>query len=103
MGTVAAALEALVALVAADLTEDLIPEANRWQVKSIDFIASYANYYVNNGAVIAPQFGDAQTDAIASGALMRSYPDQEVIMLNVDTLGELGGGVHCATQQRPAT
>jgi agmatine deiminase len=31
------------------------------------------------------------------------YPDREVITLNVDTLGELGGGIHCATQQQPAT
>jgi agmatine deiminase len=57
---------------------------------------------VCNGAVIAAQFGDRQTDAIAVAALGRHYPGREVITLNVDALGEVGGGIHCATQQMPA-
>ncbi len=96
-----AALETHDALVAAGLKVDVIPEPNRRRVKSIDFVASYANYYVCNGAVIAAQFGDRETDAIAAKALSRHYPGREVITLNVDPLGELGGGIHCATQQMP--
>ena len=71
------------------------------QVRDPEFVASYANYYACNGAIIAAQFGDAQTDKIAKEALRRHYPDREVLMLNVDALGELGGGIHCATQQLP--
>lgn len=83
------------------LNIDIIPEPEKRRVKSIDFVASYANYYVCNGAVIAAQFGDKDTDAFAAEALSRHYPGREVITLNVDPLGELGGGIHCATQQMP--
>ncbi len=84
------------------LTVDVIPEPNQRRVQAIDFVASYVNYYVCNGAVIAPQFGDIETDAIAARALQRHYPGREVITLNTDPLGEVGGGIHCATQQWPA-
>jgi len=29
------------------------------------------------------------------------YPDREIVSLNVDPIGETGGGIHCATQQQP--
>lgn len=90
-------------LVEKGLDVEVIPEPNRPRVRSFDFVASYANYYVCNGAVIAPEFGDRETDAIAVDALARHHPDREIVTLNVDPLGELGGGIHCATQQMPAT
>jgi agmatine deiminase len=79
----------------------VIPEPVTQRVQSLDFVASYANYYVCNGAVIAAQFGDKETDRIAKHALRTQYPDRQVITLNVDPIGELGGGIHCATQQQP--
>jgi agmatine deiminase len=97
-----AALDTHDALEAAGLYIEVIPEPFKRRVKSIDFVASYANYYACNGAVIAAQFGDKQTDAIAKDALKRHYPNREVITLNVDALGDVGGGIHCATQQMPA-
>lgn len=96
-----AALETHDRLVAEKLDVEVIPEPVRRRVKSIDFVASYANYYACNGAVIAAQFGDGETDRIAVEALRRHYPDREVVTLNVDALGEVGGGIHCATQQMP--
>lgn len=96
-----AALDTYDALVAADLNVEVIPEPNRRRVKSFDFVASYANYYACNGAIISAQFGDPDSDAIAAEALARHYPGREVIALNVDPLGEVGGGIHCATQQIP--
>lgn len=72
------------------------------RVISPDFVASYANYYVCNGAVIAAEFGDRNADGTALQALQNAYPDREVVALNVDALGEVGGGIHCATQQQPA-
>lgn len=89
-------------LKSAGLQIEAIPEPNRRRVKSFDFVASYANYYVCNDAVIAAQFGDRETDQIAIEALARHYPGREVVTLNVDALGEIGGGIHCATQQMPA-
>ena len=88
-------------LVKSGLEVDVIPEPDFRRVKSLDFVASYANYYVCNGAVIAAQFGDKDTDAEAVAALKRHYPGREIVALNVDALGELGGGIHCATQQMP--
>ncbi len=86
----------------AGLGLDIIPTPTRPRVRHADFVASYANYYVCNGAVICAQFGDARTDEIAVDALQRHYPGRDIIALNVDALGELGGGIHCATQQWPA-
>jgi len=86
----------------AGLDVEVIPEPEYRRVNSWDFVASYANYYVCNGAVIAAQFGDSQTDRQAEDALRRHYPGREIVTLNVDALGELGGGIHCATQQMPA-
>ncbi|MEM9437305.1 MAG: agmatine deiminase family protein [Pseudomonadota bacterium] len=96
-----AALETHDILQAAGFEIEVIPEPNRRRVRSDDFVASYVNYYVCNGAVIAAQFGDQETDEIAADALARHYPGREVVMLNADNLGEIGGGIHCATQQQP--
>lgn len=79
----------------------VIPEPRTSRVTTADFVASYANYYVCNGAVICAQFGDRETDRIAEDTLRRLYPGRQMIMMNVDPLGEVGGGIHCATQQQP--
>jgi len=65
-------------------------------------VASYANYYVCNGGVIVGQFGDKETDPMAVSALGNHYSDREIVTLNVDALGEIGGSIHCTTQQMPA-
>lgn len=78
-----------------------LPEPRRPRIKSRDFVASYVNYYVCNGAVIAAQFGDRETDSDARSILQQLYPDREIVPLNVDPIGETGGGIHCATQQQP--
>lgn len=67
-----------------------------------DFVSSYINYYVCNGAVIAPQFGDKPADDEARETLAALYPGRKIVQLNIDALGASGGGVHCATQQQPA-
>lgn len=89
-------------LKAAGVRLDVIPEPEYRRVKGIEFVASYANYYACNGAVIAAEFGDRETDKIARKALARHYPGREIVTLNVDALGEVGGGIHCATQQLPS-
>ncbi|WP_269582342.1 agmatine deiminase family protein [Roseibium sp. Sym1] len=73
----------------------------RTRVRSDDFVSSYVNYYVCNGAVICAQFGDRETDIEAAETLGGLYPDREIVSLNIDPIGETGGGIHCATQQQP--
>lgn len=97
----AAAFDTYDALLRAGLSVDVISEPNQRRVQDEDFVASYANFYVCNGAVISAQFGDRDTDMQARRALQRHFPDREVIALNVDALGELGGGIHCATHEMP--
>lgn len=97
-----ASLETHDALQAAGINVDVIREPARPRVQSLDFVASYANFYVCNGAVMVAQFGDARSDRQAQAALKRHYPGREIIALNVDALGQIGGGIHCATQQLPA-
>jgi len=78
-----------------------VPEPVIRRSKQDDFAASYPNYYVCNGAVICAEYGDEETDTIAKNTLKELYPKREIVQLNVDALGEVGGGIHCATQQQP--
>lgn len=78
-----------------------VPEPVITRSKQDDFVAAYPNYYVCNGAVICAQYGDEETDTISLTTLKELYPKREVVQLNVDALGEIGGGIHCATQQQP--
>ena len=45
---------------------------------SHDFLATYMNYYLCNGAVIAPMFGDRRADAAARGLLGELFPSREI-------------------------
>ncbi|MFE4632427.1 agmatine/peptidylarginine deiminase [Streptomyces sp. NPDC056773] len=78
------------------------PDYNKIRSTNPDFVASYANYYVCNGAVISSQFGDSTADAAAKATLQRLFPGRVVVQLNTDSLGAGGGGIHCVTQQQPA-
>lgn len=66
-----------------------------------NFAAGYINFYVCNGALIAPEFGDARTDAAAKQKLQKVFPDREVVQINIDGIAAGGGGIHCTTQQEP--
>lgn len=79
----------------------VIPDPLNPRKRSPDFVASYVNYYICNDAIIASEFGDDVADAKARSILAAAYPNREIVMLNADALGELGGGIHCATQQQP--
>jgi len=59
---------------------------------------SYLNFYVCNGAVIVPFFGDSKDD-YARGLLAEHFPDREIIPLEARPLYLGGGGIHCVTQQ----
>jgi agmatine deiminase len=79
-----------------------IPSAVDVRSTRDDFFSGYANYYVGNGAVYTPQFGDAKADAHALATLTQLFPDRTVVSLDVDRIYENGGGIHCVTQQQPA-
>ena len=63
--------------------------------------ASYANFYVANGAVLVPTFNDPN-DRVALGILAQVFDDRPVIGIHaVDLVWGLGT-IHCLTQQEPA-
>ncbi|SPE37430.1 Porphyromonas-type peptidyl-arginine deiminase [Candidatus Sulfopaludibacter sp. SbA3] len=63
--------------------------------------ASYANFYVANGLVLAPTFNDP-ADRVALSTLARLFPDREVAGINCTELIWGLGALHCMTQQQPA-
>jgi agmatine deiminase len=60
--------------------------------------ASYANFYIANGLVLAPTFNDPN-DRVALAALARVFPDREVVGINCTELIWGLGALHCMTQQ----
>ncbi len=63
--------------------------------------ASYANFYIANGAVLVPTFNDPN-DRVALGVLAELITDRPVVGIHaVDLLWGLGT-IHCLTQQEPA-
>ncbi|MFE5534944.1 agmatine/peptidylarginine deiminase [Streptomyces sp. NPDC056492] len=69
--------------------------------KDSQFVDSYLNFHVVNGAVIAAQFGDAAKDGAAVRALAEAYPGREIVQIDVDRLMAGGGGIHCSTMHEP--
>jgi agmatine deiminase len=62
--------------------------------------ASYANFYIANGLVIAPTFNDAN-DRAALNTLAKCFPSREVVGIHCRDLVLGLGTLHCMTQQEP--
>lgn len=65
------------------------------------YCRSYVNFYIANGAVVAPAYGIAE-DAAVLATLGRAYPDRTIVPVALKNLFRGGGGIHCITQQEPA-
>ena len=63
--------------------------------------ASYANFYVANGAVLVPVFG-ARQDERALAVLREALAGRDVIPIPARHLVVGLGSVHCLSQQEPA-
>lgn len=66
------------------------------------FAAGYINYYLCNGGLILPSFGDVGADRFARAALQSHYPTRKIVQLRIDAIAAGGGGIQCTTQQQPA-
>ncbi len=62
--------------------------------------ASYANFYIANGVVLAPVFGHAN-DSRALKTLQKLFPNRRVVGINCEPLVWGMGTIHCVTQQQP--
>jgi agmatine deiminase len=63
--------------------------------------ASYANFYIANGAVLVPTFNDP-ADRVALNGIAEAFPGRAVVGIHaVDLVWGLGT-LHCLTQQQPS-
>lgn len=62
--------------------------------------ASYANFYIANGLVLAPTFNDPN-DRHALNTLARLFPEREVVGIHCGDFIWGLGALHCMTQQQP--
>jgi agmatine deiminase len=70
--------------------------------KAVPSLGLYANYYVANNVVLVPVYGDAN-DARAKAIIAEYLPGRQVVGILAHMLAELGGMIHCVTQQQPLT
>jgi len=63
--------------------------------------ASYINFYIANGGIIVPGFGDEVHDKNAVQKLREIFPDRKVEQIYAREILLGGGNIHCITQQVP--
>jgi len=76
-------------------------EGSQPRDSSIRLAASYVNFLIVNGGIIAPCFNDRK-DGEARAILQRLFPEREIVMLPGREILLGGGNIHCITQQQPA-
>jgi agmatine deiminase len=62
--------------------------------------ASYMNFYIANGLIVVPQFGD-EADGQALDTMARLFPDRRIVGQDARDLVWGLGAFHCITQQQP--
>lgn len=62
--------------------------------------ATFMNFYIANGGIVAPTFGDP-ADSQALESLRSIFPGREVVGVRCNYIALGGGDVHCITQQLP--
>jgi agmatine deiminase len=68
--------------------------------KAVPSLAVYANFFIANKVVLVPVYGDVN-DAQALDIIADHFPGRQIISLPAQVTAELGGMMHCVTQQQP--
>jgi len=63
--------------------------------------ASYLNFVVLNGAVLAPVFGQSVNDARALEIIGRAFPGRQIFGIDCRAILAEGGALHCLSQNQP--
>ncbi len=64
---------------------------------------SYVNHLVVNDGVIACGYDEDRADGVSRDVLSDAYPGRRVVTVDARPILSRGGGIHCITQQQPAT
>ena len=64
--------------------------------------ATYANFLILNGAVLAPVYGQPENDAEALRVIGEAFPDRDIIPIDARTIIRQHGSIHCLTMQIPS-
>ncbi len=86
-----------------EVVEIPLPEACEvpgWRLPMLP--ASYVNFLIVNGGVLAPTFRQARNDDRALGILREMFPGRTITGIDCLDLVEEGGTLHCISQQQPA-
>ncbi|OPC76596.1 peptidyl-arginine deiminase [Embleya scabrispora] len=78
------------------------PDPDRITGRGDTFLSTYANFYIANGAVLIPEFGDPEADDRAKRMPADHFPGREVVAVPIDGIASGGGGIHCSTHDVPA-
>ena len=65
--------------------------------------ATYANFLIINGAVLMPTYGQPANDELARRALLKAFPQHEIVGIDCRSLIRQHGSLHCCTMQFPAS
>ena len=73
-------------------------------------VRSYLNYAVTNGAVLMQTYWKPgrsdmlkTTEDQVKGILQKVFPQRDIIGIDAENINLWGGGIHCITQQMPAS
>jgi len=76
------------------------PMPRRREIDGNRIAPCYTNFYVAQGGIVAPTFGEAN-DEVVIGVLKNLFPNHEVVGVRSEYIGVGGGEIHCITQQVP--
>lgn len=85
---------------ALNVVELPMPQPVVWEDQRLP--ASYANFYIGNGAVYVPTFRDSKNDPLALQTIQRCFPDRKIYGIDSTDLIWGLGSFHCLSQQEPA-
>ncbi|MGZ2749541.1 agmatine deiminase family protein [Burkholderia stagnalis] len=77
------------------------PGRIRPEFASKTFAPGYIDFYVVDGALTMPEFGDAAADANTKARYTELFPGRTIVQLNIDPIAAGQGGIHCTSQQEP--
>ncbi|MET9922415.1 agmatine deiminase family protein [Streptomyces sp. NPDC006435] len=80
-----------------------LPQPDLYEItgEGDDFVSTYANFYIANGSVFLPEFGDRKADKRARSILQEHFPGRDIVQVRIDTIASGGGGIHCSTHDEP--